>query len=279
MTWNVDRGTVVTEEPQPSGRWSRLWRGARPAGGSSGDRRPLLWRVAVPIACACVGLLATTSMVNARGTDLRGGRSGDLIDVVAAQRDEVSGLQDRVDSVQGDIDQLTEQVGGSRLQQLQKDIDALEVPAGLTALEGPGLYVALDDAPIDQELPDDFDTNRLVVHQQDIQAVVNALWAGGAEGISLQGQRIIATTGIKCVGNTVLLQGVPYAPPYEIIAVGNVTTMYDALLESPQVLAYRSDVASYGLGWELEEYDSVAVPAYSGTPALEFARSASDSGN
>lgn len=218
-------------------------------------------------------------MVNARGTDLRGGRSGDLVDVVAAQRDEVSGLQDRVDSVQGDIDQLTEQVGGSRLQQLQKDIDALEVPAGLTALEGPGLYVALDDAPIDQDLPDDFDTNRLVVHQQDIQAVVNALWAGGAEGISLQGQRIIATTGIKCVGNTVLLQGVPYAPPYEIIAVGNVTTMYDALLESPQVLAYRSDVASYGLGWELEEYDSVAVPAYSGTPALEFARSASDSGN
>lgn len=218
-------------------------------------------------------------MVNARGTDLRGGRSGDLIDVVAAQRDEVSGLQGRVDSVQGDIDQLTEQVGGSRLQQLQKDIEALEVPAGLTALEGPGLYVALDDAPIDQDLPDDFDTNRLVVHQQDIQAVVNALWAGGAEGISLQGQRIIATTGIKCVGNTVLLQGVPYAPPYEIIAVGNVTAMYDALLESPQVLAYRSDVASYGLGWELEEYDSVAVPAYSGTPALEFARSATEGGD
>ncbi|MGH3507779.1 MAG: DUF881 domain-containing protein [Nocardioidaceae bacterium] len=269
----------MTDEPPTPGPWSRVWRALRPGGGSDGAKRPLAWRLAVPVACACVGLLATTSMVNARGTDLRGGRSGDLIDIVAAQRDEVSGLQDRVESVQQDIEQLTQQVGGSRLHQLQEDIDALAVPSGLTALEGPGLYVALDDAPMDQDLPDDFDTNRLVVHQQDIQAVVNALWAGGAEGISLQGQRIIATTGIKCVGNTVLLQGVPYAPPYEIVAVGDATRMYDELLNSPQVLAYRSDVAAYDLGWELAEYDSVVVPAYTGTPSLEFARPAGASGN
>ena len=52
------------------------------------------------------------------------------------------------------------------------------------------------------------------MHQQDIQAVVNALWAGGAEAMTIQGQRVISTTGIKCVGNTVVLHGVPYSPPY-----------------------------------------------------------------
>ena len=95
---------------------------------------------------------------------------------------------------------------------------------------------------------------------------------------SLQGQRIISTTGIKCVGNTVLLQGVPYAPPYEIVAVGNPTEMYGALINSPQVLAYRADVARYNLGWELEERSDASVPPYAGTPDLDFAR-AVGSGN
>jgi uncharacterized protein YlxW (UPF0749 family) len=218
-------------------------------------------------------------MVNARGTDLRGGRSADLIDIVSAQRSEAERLHERIDRVQDDVTQLTEQVGGTRLRQLDRQIDRLAVPAGLTGLEGPGLTVVLDDAPRDQELPENVDTNRLVVHQQDIQAVVNAMWHGGAEGVSLQGQRIIATTGIKCVGNTVLLQGVPYAPPYEIVAVGNPMRMYDALITSPQVQAYRGDASTYNLGWELEQSDSLRVPAFAGTPDLEFARPANTSGN
>jgi uncharacterized protein YlxW (UPF0749 family) len=266
----------MTDGPAPSGAWARVRRalgGRRDGSGSRG------WRVAVPIACACAGLLATTSMVNARGTDLRGGRSSDLIDIVAAQRTEAEQLNDRIERVQDDVTQLTDQVGGTRLRQLERRIERLSLPAGLTGLEGPGLTVVLDDAPRDQDLPENVDTNRLVVHQQDIQAVVNAMWRGGAEGVSIQGQRIIATTGIKCVGNTVLLQGVPYAPPYEIVAVGDPMRMYDALITSSQVQAYRGDVSTYNLGWDLEQSDSLSVPAFSGTPDLEFARAANDSGN
>ena len=82
-------------------------------------------------------------------------------------------------------------------------------------VRGPGLTVTLDDAPERRDrLGGHATPNDLVVHQQDIQAVVNALWAGGAEAMTIQGQRVIATTGIKCVGNTVVLHGVPYSPPY-----------------------------------------------------------------
>ena len=81
------------------------------------------------------------------------------------------------------------------------------------------MTVALDDAPpqarsrplppgIPSPTPDD-----LVVHQQDIQGVVNALWAGGAEAMTLMGQRVIATTAVRCVGNTLLLHGAVYSPP------------------------------------------------------------------
>ena len=104
-------------------------------------------------------------------------------------------------------------------------------PPGFEEVHGPALTVVLSDAPkeeIDRAVENgEVTADQLVVHQQDIQAVVNALWAGGAEAMTLQKQRVISTTGIKCVGNTVVLHGVPYAPPYEITAIGDLDALHD----------------------------------------------------
>ena len=95
--------------------------------------------------------------------------------------------------------------------------------AGLDPVRGPGLVVTLNDAQRDADgrFPRDASPDDLVVHQQDIQAVLNALWSAGAEGIQMQDQRIIATSAPRCVGNTLLLNGRTYSPPYVITAVGN----------------------------------------------------------
>ena len=83
------------------------------------------------------------------------------------------------------------------------------------------MTITLTDAPdaVQDSVAED-DVSNLVVHQQDIQAVANALWAGGAEAMTIQGQRVVSTTGIRCVGNSVVLHDVPYAPPYVIRAIG-----------------------------------------------------------
>ncbi len=118
---------------------------------------------------------------------------------------------------------------------LQDEVAALRGPAGFEKVHGPAITVVLSDAPKDEINSavenGEVTADQLVVHQQDIQAVVNALWAGGAEAMTLQEQRVISTTGIKCVGNTVVLHGVPYAPPYEITAIGDL----DALQEQPRL--------------------------------------------
>ncbi len=88
----------------------------------------------------------------------------------------------------------------------------------------PGLVVTLNDAQRDAEgrFPRDASPDDLVVHQQDIQAVLNALWSAGAEGIQMQDQRIIGISAPRCVGgNTLLLNGRTYSPPYVITAIGN----------------------------------------------------------
>ncbi len=242
------------------------------AGAPAPRPRPLLWRLCVPAALACAGVLATTSMINARGTDLRGGRHTDLVGIVSEQRSRVEDLRRQTRDLQAEVDNLTQSMTAPHVERVQHRLNRLNAPAGLTGLAGPGLLVTLDDAPNDQPVPEGVDPNLLVVHQQDLQAVVNALWAGGAEGISLQGQRIISTTGVKCVGNTVVLQGVPYSPPYRIVAVGNAQGMYDALLASREVQNYRDYIEPpYNLGWSLRSQRRVEVPAFAGALTLEFA--------
>src|SRR3569833_1449764 len=78
--------------------------------------------------------------------------------------------------------------------------------------------------------PDD-----LVVHQQDVQAVGNALWAGGATGMQIMDQRLISTSAVRCVGNTLILQGVVYSPPFRITATGAPDRLRAALDASPEI--------------------------------------------
>lgn len=246
--------------------WRRLRSRRRP--------RPLWWRIGVPVACACVGLLAITSMMHARGTDLRGGAHSSLIDLVDQQRSRVTALQEQAEQLQDQVSALSKAVSGNQIDTLHHKVGRLTGPVGLEKLSGPGIVVTLDDSPkAGKPTSSGIDQNLLVVHQQDIQAVVNALWAGDAKGISLQGVRLISTTGIKCVGNTVLLHGVPYSPPYRIVAIGNPTKLYDALQASRQVQIYREYIqAPYHLGWSLRLAKSLTVPAYEGTLSLEFAQ-------
>jgi uncharacterized protein YlxW (UPF0749 family) len=141
---------------------------------------------------------------------------------------------------------------------------------GLTPVTGPAVTVTLDDAP-ESVSSKGLDPDLLVVHQQDIQAVVNALWSGGAEAMTIQGQRVISTTGVKCVGNTVVLHGVPYAPPYVISAIGDQQRLRAALNDSSAVAIYRQYVDAYGLVYRERSSDQVTLGAYQGPQDLQYA--------
>src|SRR5690606_25352417 len=79
----------------------------------------------------------------------------------------------------------------------------------------------------------------LVVHQQDLEAVINALWAGGAEAMTLQGQRVTVSTAFRCVGNVLSLGGRVYSPPYRVEAIGDPNALTAALDASREIQVYR----------------------------------------
>jgi len=193
-----------------------------PEGGPKRNRG--FWRIGTPLVVLLSGALFAVSADNSEGTDLRPGRYSDLASLVDAEADDYDELENRVADLKQEVDGLTEQVDDADVRRLQDRIDELRDPAGLEPREGAGVTVTLSDAPeelIEQAVDNDINPNLLVVHQQDIQAVVNAMWAGGATAVTIEGQRVISTTGIKCEGPVVQLQGVPYPQPYEIQAVGD----------------------------------------------------------
>lgn len=231
------------------------------------------WRFATPLVVIACGALFVTSAANSDGTDLRPGRYTDLGSLVAAENREYEQLEDRVRDLTDEVDRLTGQVGDSQVVQLQKEIESMKQPAGLTPVTGPGLTVTLSDAPVDVINSSTQPIELLIVHQQDIQAVLNAMWKGGAEAVTLQGRRVVSTTGVKCEGNAVLIQGRAYPQPYTIAAIGNPAALEAAVLQDDYVGAYRRDAAlpDVSVGFGMEAAGELEMPAYDGLTNLTYA--------
>jgi uncharacterized protein YlxW (UPF0749 family) len=239
--------------------------------------RALVWRILAPAVFLLAGTLFVTSMVSSQGADLRAGGYDDLDGLANAQAKDLEGLRARAADLTTQVDRLTADLGTVGGQAVHDRAAALRAPAGLVPVHGPGVTITLDDAPHDAitAAGDDLAAvNNLLVHQQDIQAVVNALWAGGAEAVTIQGQRVVATTGIKCVGNVVILHGVPYSPPYRISAVGPIDDMLASVTTSPYIGYYLQVVQESQLGWQVDTSESMSMPGYHGSTELEYARPA-----
>lgn len=228
-------------------------------------RSTVAWRVLVPVVLLLIGLLLATSARLAAGTDLRAERRTDLVGLIRAEQERVEVETNAVAQLQRDVDAAAAaQVATTGDPQLERLI---------SEVRGPGLEVELMDAPIPAEgVPDGYTADDYVVHEQDVQAVINALWAGGADAIAVMGQRIIATSAVRCVGSTLLLHGQVHVPPYSVTAVGPADRMRRALDASPRLGLYRQYVDLLGLGFAVGEPESVTVPAYEGPLAARYAQ-------
>jgi uncharacterized protein YlxW (UPF0749 family) len=241
-------------------------------------RRLTVWSALVPVVALLTGLLVTTSAHTAQGTALRDDRTPQLTSLIADRNRQIEQLSQQESQLRSDVEAKTNAVAGSDADTANQQLrgDAKKAAAGLTAVRGTGLTVRLNDAPKrDGGLPQGVRPDDVVVHQQDVQAVVNALWAGGAEAMTIMGVRVISTSAVRCVGNTLLLGGRVYSPPFEVTAIGDPDRLRAALDASDGVSAFRADATAYGLSYQATNRADVTLPAYDGSTDLQFARVAS----
>ncbi|WP_327168403.1 DUF881 domain-containing protein [Streptomyces subrutilus] len=225
---------------------------------------------------ALAGLIFVTSFNTSKGTNIRTDASLlKLSDLIRERSQNNAELEDSLGPVRTRVDALAERDDGSTRAEDAK-LATLRKASGTEELSGRGLTVTLDDAPPNAtaRIPNvpEPQPNDLVIHQQDLQAVVNALWQGGAQGVQVMDQRLIATSAVRCVGNTLILQGRVYSPPYKVSAVGDPGALRKALGASPALQNYQLYVTAYGLGWKVDEHKALTLPGYSGTVDLHYAK-------
>jgi uncharacterized protein YlxW (UPF0749 family) len=235
--------------------------------------RAFSWRHAIPVLTLFAGTLFAASASTARGTDLRGGSRTKVTELISQEQRQYQRSQATYRRLRRQVDQLGRRAGrtDARVRAAQQDADRLAAASGFTPVSGRAVRVSLDDAPRGRHVPDGSKPDDLVVHQQDVQAVVNALWAGGATGMQIMDQRLISTSAVRCVGNTLILQGVVYSPPFRITATGVPDRLRAALDASPEIQIYRQYVDEYGLGYTVKTLQRTTLPAYTGNATPKYA--------
>ena len=206
--------------------------------------RHLIGVLAVTVAS---GLLFSVSALNERRHPAA---TSDLATLVRTRQEQVRQLETEVSSLDAAIEGFSPAQSGTAAE------DAFT--AGSTRpVSGPGVQITLSDAPAGQ-VPAGATPDDLVIHQQDIEDTMNALWSGGAEAMTVQGVRVTDRTVIRCIGNVILVDGTSFSPPYVIQAIGDPAALHAAVASNPRMVNYQAYVAQYGLGWDMQTKDALS---------------------
>lgn len=142
---------------------------------------------------------------------------------------------------------------------LSSELDKVRMSAGLITVSGPGLEVVLDNPGNDKE--SSMPPGLFIIRDEDLLKVVNELWGAGAEAISINGQRIIATSEIRLAEPFININTKRVVPPYQVLAIGNPGDLMNSLEMSGGLVEYLRDYL--GIEVSVAKHEKLTIPAYS----------------
>ncbi|MEY3388106.1 MAG: hypothetical protein RI944_879 [Actinomycetota bacterium] len=184
----------------------------------------------------------------------------DLRNSIENRVSNLASLSDRLSEINDEINNQNIQIGDvSNRGILNLNETDLQIVSGVKSITGSGFKIVINDARRTDSL--DFqEVNLAKVFDSDLQLITNALWASGAQAISVNNQRITTTTAIRSAGEAILINYRPLLPPYEIVFIGN-EEVSKQLVENPDFKDFQYVVTTYGLEYKIEKIDNVEIPA------------------
>jgi uncharacterized protein YlxW (UPF0749 family) len=223
------------------------------------------WQVALTAVAVVVGFVFTvqsrTEQSIETGLQVSSGRLGEVAYRYRAEDERQAGMRGQIADLRREIAAEEQRAAAEQrvTATLTDQLQTLRAAAGLTALRGPGVAVTITDSR--RPLRPGEDPNLVLIHYSDVRAVVNMLWAAGAEAVAVNDERIISTTGISCVGTTILCNTRRMAPPYRIVAIGDPEGLVAAVQSQSGILA---QLRSFEFPVAVTLGTDLVVPAYSG---------------
>lgn len=238
-------------------------------------KRRVLGYILVCIMTMSIGFLIVLQI---KTTAQTGDYAGGMISLAQAQASaaELNQLKDEKENLLKELNSLEIKLKDyesdvttedSVLQEKQEEIDKYKMAAGVTDVTGKGVIVNIDDP---QTQPGVAQDSVITYNYELLLVLVNKIREAGGEAISINGQRITAYTEISLAGNNININGVPTAPPYEVKAIGNPSTLESTLSIRYGILYSMQN--EYGLRVTLKQEDKVDIPRYSGVINFEYAK-------
>lgn len=230
------------------------------------------WQVSLGVVLLVLGVLIAVQLRTQFVKDqVSGARTEFLLQLYRDSEDERKRLETEVDSLRSRaLDQAASEPAAS------PEVEKLRVLTGLTAVRGPGVVVTLDDSQAQGPLGGNQDL--FLIHDEDLLGVLNELWDAGAEAISINGQRLVTNSEVRCAGPTTSVNKVRIGVPFTISAVGDPEALGAAM-------SYRGGVVESLKVWGIRVKVDVKtgpgdiyVPPYRGSLRLEYARPVTDEG-
>ena len=250
--------------------------------------RPWLWQITL-LSSVLGGLLALSlkTQDRIRGEQIGGQVPSMRINELAAQYGSIreSNVQQKkqIADLQANLSKYQkaaeDESGTAKL--LSKDLQKANILSGLVAVSGPGVVVTLRDSKNPPPKPADMSNESYIelakfylIHDQDVQMVLNELKASGAEAIAVNDQRVVSTTAVRCVGPVVMVNNVQTnGSPVKISAVGDPETLMSALTMTNGV---RDKFLNDPSMFSIDKVKSITLPAYAGATPIRFAQPAGD---
>ena len=215
----------------------------------------------IALALVCVVLGAMIAIQFKTTQNIRSAVPQQRVEILSQR---VGQLEKERDSLMKEVTELRQAIDSDAT---SKEIEIIKMGAGMTALQGAGITVTIDDSKRPTKPGEN--PNLYLIHDDDILKVINELWAAGAEAIAINDQRLITTSEIRCAGPTLSVNNTRYSPPYNINAIGDPKTLETALKMRGGVI---ETLQFWGIQITVKKHDSVKIPAYKGAFRFDFAK-------
>lgn len=228
-------------------------------------------RLVLAAVCVCIGVLLA---VQIRST---GNLTSTVPDLRTSEMRVM--LMDAIrqnQTLQEDLEELRRKVrdyelsltqGEGALGLLRTELDRARLLAGITPVRGPGLVITMTDSkrpPVHGDDPTLF-----IVHDEDILKLVNVLRAAGAEALSINGERLLASSEIHCAGPAVSINNTRVAAPFVITAIGNAAAMESSLRMRGGIV---ETLGYFGMEISITQHATLEVPGFTRPLRFEWAK-------
>jgi uncharacterized protein YlxW (UPF0749 family) len=242
-----------------------------------GGRRS--WAISIAVALGVIGFVGAAQWNSslARQDFITSAQRVLITEAEQAQREQER-LRDEIEDAEARVQSFQEADVGSQAarEQLNLELADARLKTGLTEVAGPGMVLEISDSQ--RQVPVGESATNYIVLVDDLRDIVTALWASGADAISISGsltadapaERLVASSSIYGAGSAILVNAVPLSPPFRIEAIGP-DGLHDRFLANPSFLArVARRIDAYGLEFASEARDEVFVPEFIGNTRLRW---------